>query len=83
MAMSTEKKINEEVMENEAMELEVIETPEKEESKIKKIWNKAKKPLAVVAVVATAFGAGVVTDKLVSGGSSDSEDNDEEEIVEE
>ena len=83
MAMSTNKKIEEEVMENETMEIEVVETPEKEESKIKKIWNKAKKPLAIAAIVATAFGAGVVTDKLVSGGSNDEPEDDEEEIVEE
>ena len=81
MSMTTEKKINEEVMENEAMEIEVVETPV-EESKIKKIWNKAKKPLAFVAVAAAAFGAGVVTDKIVSGGS-DQEDQDTEENVEE
>ena len=83
MAMSTNKKIEEEVMENETMEIEVIDTPEKEESKIKKFWNKAKKPLAIAAIVAGAFGAGVVTDKLVSGGSNDEPEDDEEEIVEE
>lgn len=83
MSMTTEKKINEDVMENETMEIEVIDTPEKEESKIKKFWNKAKKPLAIAAIVAGAFGAGVVTDKLVSGGSNDEPEDDEEEIVEE
>lgn len=79
--MANKENMNEEVMENKAMEIEVIDTPV-EESKIKKIWNKAKKPLAFVAVAAAAFGAGVVTDKLASGGS-DQEDQDTEENVEE
>lgn len=79
--MANKENTKEEVMENKAMEIEVIDTPV-EESKIKKIWNKAKKPLAFVAVAAAAFGAGVVTDKLASGGS-DQEDQDTEENVEE
>lgn len=84
MSMTTNKEnIKEEVMENETMGIEVIDTPEKEESKIKKFWNKAKKPLAIAAIVAGAFGAGVVTDKLVSGGSNDEPEDDEEENVEE
>ena len=79
--MANKENTKEEVMENKTMEIEVIDTPV-EESKIKKIWNKAKKPLAFVAVAAAAFGAGVVTDKLASGGS-DQEDQDTEENVEE
>lgn len=79
--MANKENMKEEVMENKTMEIEVIDTPV-EESKIKKIWNKAKKPLAFVAVAAAAFGAGVVTDKLASGGS-DQEDQDTEENVEE
>lgn len=79
--MANKENTKEEVMENKAMEIEVIDTPV-EESKIKKIWNKAKKPLAFVAVAASAFGAGVVTGKTVSGGS-DQEDQDTEENVEE
>ena len=79
--MANKENMKEEVMENKTMEIEVIDTPV-EESKIKKIWNKAKNPLAFVAVAAAAFGAGVVTDKIVSGGS-DQEDQDTEENVEE
>lgn len=79
--MANKENMKEEVMENKTMEIEVIDTPV-EESKIKKFWNKAKKPLAFVAVAAAAFGAGVVTDKLASGGS-DQEDQDTEENVEE
>lgn len=83
MAMTTKNNeiVNEEVMENEVMDIDVIdETPE--ESKIKKIWNKAKKPLAFVAIAAAAFGAGVVTDKLASKGASEEEETTEEEIEE-
>ena len=47
--MANKENTKEEVMENKTMEIEVIDTPV-EESKIKKIWNKAKKPLAFVAV---------------------------------
>lgn len=82
MSMTTNKEnTKEEVMENKTMEIEVIDTPV-EESKIKKIWNKAKKPLAFVAIAAAAFGGGFMAGKTVSGGS-DQEDQDTEENVEE
>jgi len=83
MAMTTKNNeiVNEEVMENETMDIEVIETQE-DESKIKKIWNKAKKPLAFVAIAAAAFGAGVVTNKLASNGSSEVDEETEEEVEE-
>lgn len=75
--MANKEVMNEEVMVNEET-TEVIETPV-EESKIKKIWNKIKKPLSYAAVLALGVGIGLATIKTV--GDSDQEDT--EETVEE
>jgi hypothetical protein len=50
------------------------QTEEKKESFIKRAWNKAKKPLAFVAVAAAAFGAGAVTDHFVENRKSSKQD---------
>lgn len=66
--MANKEVMNEEVKMNEEAATEVVEV--KEESKIKKIFNKIKKPLTYAAVLAVGIGAGLV----IANTKTDSED---------
>ena len=75
MAMTTNNNVNEEVKNTQVegqqqVENKPAEAPQPEEKKEglgKKIWNKVKKPLLFVGIVAGAFGAGVAADHFVLG----------------
>lgn len=89
---NTEAKTNEETMEQQAPQVE-NQTPEtqapaapveeKKEGFVKKMWHKAKKPLAIGAAVVGAFGVGMLTDRFMNKKSSNSTDEVEPEKVEE
>lgn len=79
MSMTTENLNEEVVMENQEA-VEVVGQPE--ESKIKKVWNKIKKPLGYTVIALVGFGIGLASNKFGSTGSLEIGDQATGNIVE-